>query len=203
MLSLIVGYDQKTGGIGKDNQLPWHSSEDLKHFKRSTTGKSVIMGSTTFFSIGRVLPNRTCWVLTRDPELFKARCEALGIDISQRLEIVPFDGENVPDELVAKATHGNDRWWVIGGARIYKLFLPYCSVVVASEFKIPGSKVEDYDTFFDFGGNRSGWAPISSQVSKSFAPEDYTGPEFNITMYVPAAALEEALNDPNQQYWNA
>ncbi|MFO0319926.1 MAG: dihydrofolate reductase, partial [Neisseriaceae bacterium] len=44
--------------IGVDNQLPWHISEDLKHFKELTINKSVIMGRKTFESIGRPLPNR-------------------------------------------------------------------------------------------------------------------------------------------------
>ncbi|MGN0902211.1 MAG: dihydrofolate reductase, partial [Succinivibrio sp.] len=44
--------------IGKDCQIPWHLSEDLKHFKEITTGYPVVMGRRTFESIGKCLPNR-------------------------------------------------------------------------------------------------------------------------------------------------
>jgi dihydrofolate reductase len=51
--------------IGKNNKLPWHFSSDLKHFKALTTGSTVIMGRKTFESIGKPLPNRENFVLSR------------------------------------------------------------------------------------------------------------------------------------------
>jgi dihydrofolate reductase len=51
--------------IGKDNKLPWHFPSDLKHFKRRTTGSTVIMGRKTYDSIGKPLPNRENFVLSR------------------------------------------------------------------------------------------------------------------------------------------
>lgn len=51
--------------IGKNNKLPWHFSSDLKHFKKLTSGQTVIMGRKTFESIGRPLPERENFVLTR------------------------------------------------------------------------------------------------------------------------------------------
>jgi len=51
--------------IGNKNTLPWHYSEDLKHFKNLTTGHTIVMGSNTYFSIGKPLPNRRNIVLTR------------------------------------------------------------------------------------------------------------------------------------------
>lgn len=53
--------------IGVNNALPWHLSEDLKHFKRTTLGKPVIMGRKTFDSIGRPLPGRANIVVTHNP----------------------------------------------------------------------------------------------------------------------------------------
>ena len=52
--------------IGKDGDLPWHLPEDLKLFKRHTTGHPIVMGRKTWDSIGRPLPNRQNIVLTRD-----------------------------------------------------------------------------------------------------------------------------------------
>lgn len=51
--------------IGKENRLPWHFSADLKHFKRLTLGMTVIMGRKTFESIGKPLPGRQNFVLSR------------------------------------------------------------------------------------------------------------------------------------------
>lgn len=51
--------------IGKDNKLPWHFPEDLKYFKKLTAGSTVIMGRKTYESIGRPLPNRENFVLSR------------------------------------------------------------------------------------------------------------------------------------------
>ena len=58
----------KNRAIGKDNKLPWHFPADLKHFKRRTTGSTVIMGRKTYESIGKPLPNRENFVLSRSPQ---------------------------------------------------------------------------------------------------------------------------------------
>lgn len=62
----VVAMD-KNNCIGKGNALPWHISADLKHFKVITQGGVVIMGRKTLESMGRALPNRVNWVITRDP----------------------------------------------------------------------------------------------------------------------------------------
>lgn len=62
-ISIIAALDEKRG-IGKNNQLPWHISEDLKRFKEITTGHTVIMGRKTFESIGKPLPNRYNIIIT-------------------------------------------------------------------------------------------------------------------------------------------
>ena len=64
MVSIIVAVAEN-GVIGDRNTLLWHISEDLKHFKRTTTGHPVVMGRKTFESLGRPLPNRTNVVVTR------------------------------------------------------------------------------------------------------------------------------------------
>ena len=64
MLSIIVAVAQN-GAIGRNNELLWHISEDLKYFKSTTTGHPVIMGRNTYESIGRPLPGRRNIVLTR------------------------------------------------------------------------------------------------------------------------------------------
>ena len=73
--------------IGRDNAMPWHLPADLKHFKRVTMGKPIIMGRKTFDSIGCVLPGRTNVVLTRNNnwsspgvEVFGSQCHLLKND---------------------------------------------------------------------------------------------------------------------------
>ena len=65
MFSIIVAIG-KNNEIGKKNKLIWHIPEDLKNFKKITTGKTVVMGRKTHESIGKALPNRKNIILTRN-----------------------------------------------------------------------------------------------------------------------------------------
>lgn len=111
MLSIIVAIAENNV-IGKDNQLIWHLPEDLKRFKKLTTGHTIIMGRKTFESLGRVLPNRKHIILCNDMEM-KIENEKVEIleDISMLKEYIESKEEN----------------FVIGGATIYKLLMPYAS----------------------------------------------------------------------------
>lgn len=91
--------------IGRDNALPWRLPNDLKFFKRTTLGKTVLMGRKTWESLGRPLPERDNWVLTRDSGF-----TALGARVFHRLEDALAAA---PSELV-----------VIGGAELYRQLLP-------------------------------------------------------------------------------
>ncbi len=101
MINIIVAIAQN-GVIGGDNTLLWHISEDLKNFKRITSGHPVIMGRKTFESLGRPLPNRTNVVITR-----------------QNIE---FEGCTVVhslDEALSMFT-AEEQVFIIGGAEIYR-----------------------------------------------------------------------------------
>ncbi len=90
--------------LGKNNKLLWHIPEDMKRFRELTNGHPIIMGRTTFESIGRPLPNRTNIIVTRDPNY-----EAPGCIVAHSLE-----------EAVAEAKkHVSDEVFVIGGGQIY------------------------------------------------------------------------------------
>ena len=109
MLSIIVAI-ANNNVIGKDNKLIWHLPEDLKRFKQITTGKNIIMGRKTFESLGRVLPNRKHIILCNDMEM-------------------DIDNENVEilDDIskLDKYINSDEENFVIGGATIYKLLMPY------------------------------------------------------------------------------
>ena len=106
MITLIVAVADN-GVIGRENGLPWHLPEDLKRFKRLTLGKPVVMGRKTYDSIGRPLPGRHNIVITRDAEYRPAGVTVVhGIDDAER------------------AAAGADEIMIIGGAELFRLFLP-------------------------------------------------------------------------------
>ena len=103
--------------IGKDNQLPWHISADLQHFKRLTQRGVVIMGRKTFESMGRPLPNRANIVITRDTD-WAARMADADIIVCHNLD----------DALTQAAEHARARevttLWLIGGERVFGETMP-------------------------------------------------------------------------------
>lgn len=76
LISIIVAMD-KNRVIGKDNDLPWRLSADLKHFKKITMGKPIIMGRKTYDSIGKPLPGRENIILTRDASFTAEGCTVM------------------------------------------------------------------------------------------------------------------------------
>jgi dihydrofolate reductase len=95
---------------GKENDLIWHISEDLKRFKRLTTGHAIIMGRKTFESMPKALPNRTNIVLTKNKN-YKAEGAVVASTIEEALVLAGED--NQP--------------FIIGGAQIYSLFMDHCN----------------------------------------------------------------------------
>ena len=128
MLSIIVAI-AKNNAIGKDNKLLWHLPEDLKRFKRLTTGHNIIMGRKTFESLGRVLPNRHHIILCNDVKL-NIEDENVEIldDISKLDKYINSEEEN----------------FVIGGATMYKLLMPYAKKMYITEI----DKDFDGDVYF-------------------------------------------------------
>ena len=104
MISIIVAVAQN-GVIGDKNSLLWHISEDLRFFKRTTSGHPVIMGRKTYESLGRPLPNRTNVVISR------TMGEIEGCTVVRSLE-----------EAVALFP-AEEEVFIIGGAQIYALAL--------------------------------------------------------------------------------
>lgn len=92
-LSMIVAMD-RDGLIGKDNGLPWNHPEDLKFFRKMTTGKTIIMGRKTFDSIGKALPNRKNIVISsKFVEAENVATAASWEDAIKLADMVDPDGE--------------------------------------------------------------------------------------------------------------
>ena len=147
MLSIIVA-KAKNNTIGKDNKLLWHISDDLKRFEELTTGHVIIMGRKTFESLGRVLPNRKHIVFSQNPD-FKVNDENVEIvhSMLQLQEYIEDDKEN----------------FVIGGAMIYNLLMPYVKKMYVTEI----DKDFDGDTFFPRINDE-----IWKEISRENGPED-------------------------------
>ena len=105
----VVAMDQQRC-IGKGNDLPWHISADLKHFKEITQGGVVLMGRKTLESMGRTLPKRVNWVITRDLDWNFA-----GTKVAHSLE-------EALTQAVAdvKASEKPATLFIIGGGEIFK-----------------------------------------------------------------------------------
>ncbi|NNL54609.1 MAG: dihydrofolate reductase, partial [Woeseia sp.] len=96
--------------IGLRGELPWHLPDDLRRFRKLTTGKPVIMGRLTHESIGRPLPDRRNIVVSRQPGYQPAGCEVVASPTA-----------------ALDAVADSEEAMVIGGGRIYKQMLPLCN----------------------------------------------------------------------------
>ncbi|PQA60506.1 dihydrofolate reductase [Siphonobacter curvatus] len=123
MIHLVVAVAEN-GAIGKDNQLLWHLPDDLKQFKKLTSGHTVVMGRKTYESIGKPLPNRTNVIITRNENY-----EAPGCIVVSSLE---------------EAIRTESDVYIIGGAEIYQQALPLTDRIHLTEVQ---ASVEG-DTFF-------------------------------------------------------
>lgn len=99
----IIAAIAKNNALGKDNDLIWHLPGDLKRFKKTTTGHSILMGRNTFESIGKPLPNRTTIIITRNKNYFKDGC-LIASSLEAAIELAKEEEEI----------------FIIGGAQIYK-----------------------------------------------------------------------------------
>jgi dihydrofolate reductase len=107
VISLIaaIGKNRVIGNAGK---LPWHLPEDLRYFKKTTSGHPIIMGRKTYDSIGRLLPGRENRIVTRQAGLVIAGARVF---------------ESV--ESACRTDSGDTEIFVIGGSEIYTQALPF------------------------------------------------------------------------------
>ncbi|MBC1473366.1 dihydrofolate reductase [Listeria grandensis] len=113
MLTFIWAQD-KDGYIGKNNTMPWRLPADLQHFKKETSGHTIVMGRKTYESIGKALPNRESIVLTRDPDYSLTDAKV----VHSKAEIL----EIAQDKDV----------FITGGAEIYQLFLEDADALIVT-----------------------------------------------------------------------
>ena len=105
--------------IGNGTQIPWHIKEEFQHFKKTTLNHTIIMGATTFLSIGKPLPNRHTIVINNNQN-FDTMGEELCTDLN---------------EVINKYKDSEEVVFVCGGASIYRQMLPYVNEMIISIVK--------------------------------------------------------------------
>lgn len=150
----------ENGVIGREGGMPWHIRSELRHFRRVTMGKPLIMGRKTFASLGKPLDGRDNIILTRDPHF-----DAAGADIVNSAA----DALALARDYAEK--RGASEIMVIGGAEIYRLMMPAARRVYLT--RVHGSP--DGDTRFPALG-KDDWRLVSSEeVARSGKDDhDYT-----------------------------
>jgi dihydrofolate reductase len=145
-ISLIVAAAENNV-IGKDNDLPWRLPDDMRFFVRTTKGHHILTGRKNLESFGRLLPNRTNIVLTRDRS-YKFEGAKIFYDLKKA---IVFAKENGEEELM-----------IIGGGEIYKQAMPIADRVYLTRVH---TEIEG-DTLFPILGKE--W----NEVSSEFHPKD-------------------------------
>lgn len=144
ILNAILACDIN-GGIGKNGGLPWpYHKEDMKWFRKVTTDGIVIMGRTTWESIGsKPLQKRLNIVLTKQTKKSDSTKLIFSTD---------------PEHILHVLNYTNSKVWIIGGKTVYEQFLPRCEKLYLTKFK----QAYDCDTF------------ISTDLLKPFQKLEYS-----------------------------
>ena len=117
MISIIAAIG-KNNELGKDNDLIWHIKGDLAHFKELTMHKKIVMGASTYKSLPKKLEGREYIILSKS--------------LSNIPDAVVYQNF---DDLLAYLNTLDEEIMIIGGASIYKLFLPYAEVLYLTEIE--------------------------------------------------------------------
>jgi dihydrofolate reductase len=160
IVSIIVATGEN-GEIGKDNKLLWSVPTDLRMFKKTTTGHTIIMGRKTFESLGRPLPKRTNIVVSR-----QTHPEIEGVHFVTSLE----------EALLLAGKNGDTEAFIIGGGQIYQEAINKNIVnrLYISKINFSG----DADTFFHFPENH-----FEKRSSTNFEPGGENGPGFSFQIW--------------------
>ncbi len=130
IISIVVAVS-KNNVIGKDNQLLWKLSDDLKRFKKLTTNHCIVMGRKTYDSIGKALPNRTNIIITKNKNFH--------VDDAIILH-------NIQDVIEYAKSKNETELFIIGGGEIYKQALEITNKIYLTKIDVD----IDGDTFFHY-----------------------------------------------------
>ncbi|RDI70239.1 dihydrofolate reductase [Halopelagius longus] len=153
---VLVAAVARNGVIGRDGEMPWYLPEDMKQFKRTTTGHPVVLGRKTYENVvealGEPFPGRTSVVLsTRD------------LDLPEGAVLANSVAEATARAEAAAAEMGVETAYVVGGATVYEAFLPRADRMVLTELH------DDYEgetTFPEF--DESAWEEVERDGREAF-----------------------------------
>lgn len=132
---VLIAAVSRNGVIGREGDMPWRLSTDLKRFKALTSGKPVIVGRKTFDSFGaKPLPGRPHVIVTRNPDF---RYD--GVDVAASL------GEAIEIAKHRAAENGADEIYVLGGGEIYAQAIGIADMLRITHVE---TQISDGDTFF-------------------------------------------------------
>lgn len=163
-VSILVA-QAKNRVIGRDGDLPWRLSNDLRNFKRLTMGHPIVMGRKTMDSIGRLLPGRQTIILTRDEDYafdgaVIANSWEQALALAKTYELARIEGEGV-DAVPAET-------FIVGGAEIYRLALPHTDRIYLTQVDAS----VDGDTLFpEF--DRGTWTAVAEDSFPADAKNDH------------------------------
>jgi dihydrofolate reductase len=144
--------------------MPWHLPEDFKHFKHTTVHQTMLMGRTTFESIGRPLPERETIVVTRN-----ARWTAPGIHVAHDLQAAVDLAEDLPGDLM-----------VVGGSHVYAAALPIAHMQVLSMIEATPNGDAYYPAW-----DRADWLLADTKQLDGFSVQTWNrGPQHEATWTV-------------------
>lgn len=148
--------------IGADNVMPWHLPADLKHFKKITLGKPIIMGRKTYTSIGKALPGRLNIVVSSDVKLNLADATVVN-GCEQALDVAA--------EYCSLEKVQNPEVMIIGGGTIYQHFLGFCHRLYLTHIELE----VDGDTYFPNYAAQYNWQVVDNEVHRAdpLNPYDY------------------------------
>lgn len=174
-LSLIAAMDRRQV-IGVDgDRMPWHLPEDLRHFRRTTLGRPVIMGRRTWDSIGRPLPGRLNIVLSRSGRvepvpgrvvIAAGLPEALQLARNWLASPAPAPAEG---DLPAPGP-GAPEIFVIGGAEVYALALAQADRLLLTEID---AEFEGRNRFPPFRDGPVKWVETARETHRAAPPNDF------------------------------
>jgi len=158
---IIIVAMGKQNQIGLKGVLPWHLSNDLKNFKKTTIGHTLIMGRKTFKSINKALPNRMNFVLTKNSKRVSA------------FEICLFDSL---EKALKRAKLFDNKIFIIGGSSVYKQTLNLADKLIITHVDYEG----EADVYFP----TIKWNEWKKIRSKNFFKDEKNDYDFEIATYI-------------------
>lgn len=150
MISYLFAMDQNRV-IGKDNDLPWYLPNDLKFFKKTTMGHTIVMGRKTFESFNKPLPGRRNVILTTRRDYHPVGCDIY---------------HSVDDIL--QMQDKNEELFIIGGSQVFNNFLPYVDRLYMTFIEA----TFEGDTYFE-GFDEAEWQLVSEEQGVVDAKNHY------------------------------